>query len=946
MNTRNDDRQNDTLLLADLERIGEQIPGGFFVYRAEEPMEMLYVNGNVLRIFGCDTLDEFKELTGYTFRGLVYADDFNTIQSSIDEQIADSSNENFDYVEYRIVRKDGEIRWLDDYGHYAMLSGHGGVYYVFISDITDKRRAQEEHLNAELQLEREKRGNEIRSGLLAGISHDIRSPMRTIGEFTRQAKAHIYDPAQLRGDLENMEASLRRLDRLVDNLLDMSTAEFGQMDVHPEPCSLTEQIRYATDLFRARAAGKSQTLSEDVDLPEDNVLADVQRLRTVLCNLISNAISFTPDGGSVRVIARQKRSPESGYTQLDFTVSDTGAGMSEDFLRRMQEALRDGDAVAKADGSGVGHGLSIAQKLLHTMGGAMSIRSREGSGSSVSVTLSLQLAAHSRKLQFESVFDLFSTLGGDEPVYLFDFHTQTARFSPALLDVLNMTGEHLNSANGIYYWADYIHPDDRARFMRAMWEASELKQVSFDIRCRMFTKNGAYCPVRFVGGVTKDLEGHPDFLGFRMRNDELSDTTDPVTGLPSRRCFFRELQQGIDGTSARTAMILRVGRLDRINEDYGYSTGNETIRQVGRHIREALDGRGVLYRLTGADFAVLSAELDEDGMSALYETVRELLHNSIEVNGTAHRLLVFGGLLLRSPTPELSEKEVYDYLKAACGDSEHKLHGALVVFHEAGAKEPVEQQITREIRRCMTKEFENFFLRYQPIYDRVSGRPIAAEALLRWKNPQYGELTPIRFLADIEQESGFRELGYWILRSAMTDGKLFIDADPDFMVCVNISPEQVTDAYFADSVADLAQETGFPLNRLCLELSRDCRDLSAEMLRSFAEPVRALGAQLGIDDFGSGNAWFDTLRALGVDYVKFSNEFARHAAENDAGRSALRYLAELSRTYHADVYVKAIESDAAANALHDLPVRGVQGQHYADSIFYDEVLEQLESPQD
>ena len=115
---------------------------------------------------------------------------------------------------------------------------------------------------------------------------------------------------------------------------------------------------------------------------------------------------------------------------------------------------------------------------------------------------------------------------------------------------------------------------------------------------------------------------------------------------------------------------------------------------MGRHIREALDGRGILYRLTGADFAILSAELDEDGMSALYETVRELLHSAIEVNGTAHRLLVFGGLLLRSPTPELSEKEVYDYLKAACGDSEHKLHGALVSFHEAGAKEPVEQQIT------------------------------------------------------------------------------------------------------------------------------------------------------------------------------------------------------------------------------------------------------------
>ena len=943
MSEHQENRQSDTLLLADLERIGEQIPGGFFVYRAEEPLELLYVNQNVLRIFGCDTLEQFKELTGYTFRGLVYAEDYDLIQNSIDEQIADVANENFDYVEYRIVRRDGELRWLDDYGHYALLSGYGSVYYVFISDITDKRRAQEEHLNAELHLEREKRANEIRSGLLAGISHDIRSPMHTIAEFTRQAKGHIYDPAQLRGDLENMDAASQRLERLVDNLLDMSTAEFGFVDIHSEPCHLAEQVRYASELFRARAAGKGQTLAESIDLPEESVLADAQRLRTVLCNLISNAVSFTPEGGSIRVSARRKQTSESGYAQFEFNVEDTGFGMSEEFLRRAREALSAGENVAKADGSGVGHGLSITQKLLQTMGGAMSIRSREGSGTSVSVTLSLQLAAHSRKVQFESIFDLFSTLGGDDPVYLFDAHSQTARFSPALLDVLDMAGEHLSSANGVYYWADYIHPDDRERFMRTMWEAIELKQFSFDVRCRMHTKSGAYCPVRFVGGVTKDAEGHADYLGFTMKNESLSDTTDPVTGLPSRYRFFRELQQGIDGAFASSVLIIRIGRMDKINRDYGYSSGNETLRHVGRCISEALHGRGVVYRLTGAEFAILSSELDEDAMSALYDSIRNTLHQSVEVGGTKHHLLVFGALLLRSETPELNDKEVYDYLKAACGKSEQRRQGTLVVFHEAGAKAPQEQKITREIRRCMVREFENFFLLYQPVYDCTGGKPIAAEALLRWKSDAYGELTPIRFLADIAQESNFRELGYWILRSAMMDGNLFLETDPAFNVCVNVSAEQVTDAYFADTLSELAAEARFPLSRLCLELGRDCRDLSMETLQAFVAPLRPLGVQVGIDDFGSGNCWFDVLQKLNIDYVKFSNEFAWNSVKNDAGLSALRHLAELGRAYGADVYVKAVESEAMADALCGLPIRGVQGCHFAGSLYFDDILDLMEA---
>ena len=943
MNGRNGDRQPDMLRLTELERIGGLIPGGFFVYRADEPLDILYANQNVLRIFGCATPEEFQALTGNTFRGLVYPEDFETIQSSIDEQIADSANENFDYVEYRIIRKDGEIRWLDDYGHYALLSGYGGVYYVFISDITDKRLAQEEQLNAELQLEREKRSGEIRSALLAGISHDIRNPMRTAVEFNRQAKSHLYDPAHLRGDLENMDAALARLDRLVDNLLDMSTAEFGQMDIRPEACRLSEQIRHTTDLFRARAGSKNQTLTESFELQEDSVLADVQRLRTVLGNLLSNAISFTPEGGEIRVTVRQKQSSEAGYAQFECTVSDTGRGMSEDFLRRAQDALTKGENVTRADGSGVGHGLSITQKLLRTMGGSLSVRSREGSGSSVSVTLPLQLAAHSRRKQFESVFDLYSTLGGDNPVYLYDFHTQTARFSPALLDVLDMAGEHLSSSNGIYYWADFIHPDDRERFMRTMWEANELKRVSFDIRCRMYTKSGVYYPARFVGGVTRDQEGRPDFLGLTMKNEGLSDATDPVTGLPSRHQFFRALQQGVNGAPVHTALLLRIGRMDKINEDYGYSAGNETLRRVGRCLLDALGEQGVVYRLKGSDFALLSPSLDEEGMTALYEEARETLRRSVEVNGTLHRLLAFGGLLLRSQPPELSDREVYDYLKAACGESEQRLQGALVSCHEAGAKEPLDRQITRDIRRSMAKEFENFFLRYQPVYDAEHGRPISAEALLRWKSSQHGELTPIRFLADIEQESGFRELGYWILRSSMMDGKLFLEADPDFTVCVNVSPEQVTDARFAASVSDLAAKAAFPLDHLCLELSRDCQTLPMDMLQVFVGELRALGVRVGIDDFGSGCAWLDALRILRADYVKFSNAFAWNAVKSEADLSAMRRLTELGRAYGADVYGKAVESEEMDAALRALPLRGVQGRYYSDSLYYDEILEMLEA---
>ena len=120
-----------------IRELGGHMPGGFFIYKAEEPGELLYANKPVFDIYGCDDLEDFKKLTGYTFRGMVHPEDYSSISASVAEQI-DASDDNMDYVEYRIIRKDGAVRRVDDYGHYLETDAYGGVYTVFISDITEK----------------------------------------------------------------------------------------------------------------------------------------------------------------------------------------------------------------------------------------------------------------------------------------------------------------------------------------------------------------------------------------------------------------------------------------------------------------------------------------------------------------------------------------------------------------------------------------------------------------------------------------------------------------------------------------------------------------------------------------------------------------------------------------------------------------------------------------
>lgn len=128
----------DELQKFNMEEIVTGMPGGFFIYRAEGREDVIYANNEVLYLYGCKNMNEFRELTGKTFPGMVHQDDVDEVEESIARQIA-ASPRNMDYVEYRIVRKDGEIRWVEDFGHLVKNSPFGAAFYVFISDVTEKR---------------------------------------------------------------------------------------------------------------------------------------------------------------------------------------------------------------------------------------------------------------------------------------------------------------------------------------------------------------------------------------------------------------------------------------------------------------------------------------------------------------------------------------------------------------------------------------------------------------------------------------------------------------------------------------------------------------------------------------------------------------------------------------------------------------------------------------
>ncbi len=178
-------------ILSVIEQFGEYLPGGFFIYKADGNEDLLYANKAVCDIFGCDSLDEFKALTGFTYRGMVHPDDYERVSVSIENQIKESQTD-LDFEEYRIIRKDGEVRWLDDYGHYIEYDDATRLYYVFISDITEKyEQAQSD---------------------------------KALHNAVIEALTRAYDSIWLVTDIENEKFELFRIDKEMEHLIPANVA--------------------------------------------------------------------------------------------------------------------------------------------------------------------------------------------------------------------------------------------------------------------------------------------------------------------------------------------------------------------------------------------------------------------------------------------------------------------------------------------------------------------------------------------------------------------------------------------------------------------------------------------------------------------------------------------------------------------------------------------------
>lgn len=240
--------------------IADQMPGGFFIYRADGDEELIYCNQALIRLFGCDDLEDFKALTGYRFTGLVHPDDIGKVEQSIWLQIEESQYD-LDYVEYRIVQKDGTVRWVEDYGHYVKTE-EGGLFYVFVADATEKRQQQMAEKAEALQ----------------AVNEELRRRLRMIEGFSIGYESIFY--VDLDEDLLRPYQTSRRGEAVVPpdkpGSFEQSIKKYIDTWVHPDDREAMTQAAGVANI--KERLGKDRTFHTTYRVVEDGVVSYFEML--------------------------------------------------------------------------------------------------------------------------------------------------------------------------------------------------------------------------------------------------------------------------------------------------------------------------------------------------------------------------------------------------------------------------------------------------------------------------------------------------------------------------------------------------------------------------------------------------------------------------------------------------------------------------------------------
>ncbi len=506
-------------------------------------------------------------------------------------------------------------------------------------------------------------------------------------------------------------------------------------------------------------------------------------------------------------------------------------------------------------------------------------------------------------------------------------------------------------------YLDLVQPQDRELVARATGEAVR-KEGPYSFDARIVMPDGAVRHVHEQAEVVFDDDGTPlrlagttqDITERKQIEDQIRFLAyyDGLTRLPNRALFMERLNQAL-ATAQRQGrtlamLFLDLDRFKRINDTLGHSVGDRLLQAVSERLKKCLRStdtiaRGdpmastdTVARLGGDEFIVTITDIARgEDAAKIARRVLDCLDEPFKLE--AHEVVVTGSIGISLFPHDGSDVETL--LKNADSAMYHAKDAGrgTYQFYSKSMNAAAFQRLALENSLRKALDREELLLHFQPQVDVTTGTIFGAEALVRWKHPELGMVSPADFIPLAEETGLILPMGEWILRSAAAQGKAWQDLGLGaLIVAVNLSGRQFRQQQLVRTVESVLKTTGIDPRCLELEITESILVQSVEDTITTLKRIRAMGPRVSVDDFGTGYSSLTYLKRFPIDTLKIDQSFTRDIATNPEDAAITAAIIAMSQGLRMAVIAEGVETEIQRDCLLQRGCRLMQGYLFSKPV--------------
>ena len=391
---------------------------------------------------------------------------------------------------------------------------------------------------------------------------------------------------------------------------------------------------------------------------------------------------------------------------------------------------------------------------------------------------------------------------------------------------------------------------------------------------------------------------------------------DPVTGLPNRTLFLDRVDMALARTrraGGETAVLfIDLDRFKLINDSLGHEAGDLLLETVAARLDEAMRDSDSVGRLGGDEFAVLCEVKNGAEAMMIAERIAASLEQPVDLSNSQTVVSASIGIALSDGTA--TSKSVLENADAAMYRAKERGKARVEIYDESMRERTMRRlQVESALRTAI--EQEQLIVYFQAEVGLADGEITGAEALVRWREPGRGLVSPGEFIPVAEETGLIVPLGAWVLREACREASRLGANKRRLKVAVNLSTRQLAHPGLVDLVADTLKETGLDPTLLCLEITESVLMQDADRAVVLLEELKSLGVTLSLDDFGTGYSSLSYLQRFPVDDVKVDRSFVNGLCDRPGDASIVAAIRDVTRSLGLGVVAEGIETPEQLNAV-------------------------------